>query len=124
FPIFDRRLVDDPPLCYLDSANTSQKPQVVIDALADHDAMHYANRARAPHQRGEAATPAYEGARDKVAAFVNAYSRDGVIFTKNASEALNLVANVLTWAGPPYGIGPGDEVLITEMEHHSNIVPW
>jgi cysteine desulfurase/selenocysteine lyase len=124
FPILDRRLADDRPLVYLDSANTSQKPQVVIDAIAEHYAVHNANVARAAHQLGEEATAAYEGARDKVAAFVNAYSRDGVIFTKNASEALNLVANVLTWAPPPYGIGPGDEVLITEMEHHSNIVPW
>jgi cysteine desulfurase/selenocysteine lyase len=117
FPILDRRLADDRPLVYLDSANTSQKPQVVIDRLAEHYALHNANVARAAHQLGEEATAAYEGARDKVAAFVNAYSREGVIFTKNASEALNLVANVVPLA-------PGDEVVITEMEHHSNIVPW
>ena len=80
--------------------------------------------ARAAHQLGEESTAAYEGARDLVAEFIGAPDRDGVIFTKNASEALNLVANVLTWAPAPYGIGPGDEVLITEMEHHSNIVPW
>ncbi|MBA3741595.1 cysteine desulfurase [Sporichthya sp.] len=124
FPILDRRLSGDRPLVYLDSANTSQKPQSVIDTISEHYALHNANVARAAHQLGEEATAAYEGARDKVAAFVNAPSRDGVIFTKNASEALNLVANVLTWAGDPYGIGPGDEVVITEMEHHSNIVPW
>ncbi len=124
FPILERRLAGERPLVYLDSANTSQKPQSVIDAISEHYALHNANVARAAHQLGEEATAAYEGARDKVAAFVNAPSRDGVIFTKNASEALNLVANVLTWAGDPYGIGPGDEVVITEMEHHSNIVPW
>jgi cysteine desulfurase/selenocysteine lyase len=117
FPILERRLAGDRPLVYLDSANTSQKPQVVLDALHDHYALHNANVARAAHQLGEEATAAYEGARDKVAAFVNAYSREGVIFTKNASEALNLVANVVPLA-------PGDEVVITEMEHHSNIVPW
>ncbi|HZE65418.1 MAG TPA: cysteine desulfurase [Sporichthyaceae bacterium] len=124
FPILDRRLSGDMPLIYLDSANTSQKPQSVIDTIAEHYAMHNANVARAAHQLGEESTAAYEGARDKVAAFVGARDRDGVVFTKNASEALNLVANVLTWAGEPYGIGPGDEVVITEMEHHSNIVPW
>jgi cysteine desulfurase/selenocysteine lyase len=117
FPILERRLAGDRPLVYLDSANTSQKPQAVLDALHDHYALHNANVARAAHQLGEEATAAYEGARDKVAAFVNAYSREGVIFTKNASEALNLVANVVPLA-------PGDEVVITEMEHHSNIVPW
>jgi cysteine desulfurase/selenocysteine lyase len=124
FPILERRLADDAPLVYLDSANTSQKPQSVIDAISAHYALHNANVARAAHQLGEEATAAYEGARDKVAAFVNAPSRDGVIFTKNASEALNLVANVLANAGQPMGLGPGDEVVITEMEHHSNIVPW
>ncbi|MGQ0465447.1 MAG: cysteine desulfurase [Sporichthyaceae bacterium] len=124
FPILTRRLAEDRPLVYLDSANTSQKPQSVIDAISEHYALHNANVARAAHQLGEEATAAFEGARDLVAAFVNAPSRDGVIFTKNASEALNLVANVLSWAPAPLGIGPGDEVVITEMEHHSNIVPW
>ena len=124
FPILERRLAGDRPLVYLDSANTSQKPQSVIDAISEHYSLHNANVARAAHQLGEESTAAFEGARDKVAAFLNAPSRDGVIFTKNASEALNLVANVLAWAGEPYGFGPGDEVVITEMEHHSNIVPW
>jgi cysteine desulfurase/selenocysteine lyase len=124
FPILARTTPDGRPLVYLDSANTSQKPQSVIDAISEHYALHNANVARAAHQLGEESTAAYEGARDKVAAFVNAPSRDGVIFTKNASEALNLVANVLANAGKPHGFGPGDEVVITEMEHHSNIVPW
>ena len=112
------------PLVYLDSANTSQKPQVVIDAMVDHLEHHNANVARAMHQLGAESTEAFEAARDKVAAFIGAPRRDEVIFTKNASEALNLVANTLAWATGDLAIGPGDEVVITEMEHHSNIVPW
>jgi cysteine desulfurase/selenocysteine lyase len=124
FPILSRTMADGWPLVYLDSANTSQKPQVVIDAMVDHLERHNANVARAVHQLGAESTAAYEEARDKVAAFLNAPSRDEVIFTKNASEALNLVANTLAWAEGPLAVGPGDEVVITEMEHHSNIVPW
>src|SRR3954452_18380343 len=124
FPILDRRLEDDKPLVYLDSANTSQKPRQVIDTMVDHYERHNANVARAVHQLGAESTAAYEGARDKAAAFINAPSRDEIIFTKNVSEALNLVANTLIWADQPYGLKPGDEVVITEMEHHSNIVPW
>jgi cysteine desulfurase / selenocysteine lyase len=124
FPILGRTLADGHPLVYLDSANTSQKPQVVIDAMVDHLERHNANVARAMHQLGAESTEGFEGGRDKVAAFINAPSRDEVIFTKNASEAINLVANTLAWARGPLAVGPGDEVLITEMEHHSNIVPW
>jgi cysteine desulfurase/selenocysteine lyase len=124
FPILERRLDDDRPLVYLDSANTSQKPRQVIDALTEHYERHNANVARAVHQLGEEATAAFEAARDKVAAFVGAPDRDEIVFTKNSTEALNLVANVLVWAGEPLGIRRGDEVVITEMEHHSNIVPW
>src|SRR5262245_4416974 len=124
FPILTRRLDGDRPLVYLDSANTSQKPQQVIDAMADHYANHNANVARAVHQLGEESTAAFERARDRVAAFINAPSRDEVIFAKNITEALNLVANTLAWARGEYALGPGDEVVITEMEHHSNIVPW
>jgi len=124
FPILSRVLAGGHPLVYLDSANTSQKPQVVIDAMVDHLERHNANVARAVHQLGAESTEAYEGARDKVAAFLNAPSRDEVIFTKNASEALNLVANALSWAQGPLAVGEGDEVVTTEMEHHSNIVPW
>lgn len=123
FPILERRLSEDRRLVYLDSANTSQKPRSVVETLSGHYERHNANVARALHQLGEEATTAYEGARAKVAEFVNAESPDEVIFGKNASEALNLVANVL--ASPsPYRVGEGDEVVITEMEHHSNIVPW
>jgi cysteine desulfurase/selenocysteine lyase len=124
FPILSRRLDGDLPLVYLDSANTSQKPQSVIDAMADHYAHHNANVARAVHQLGAESTAAFEQARTKVAAFINAPSREEVIFTKNSSEALNLVANTLAWATGDLAIDPGDEVVITEMEHHSNIVPW
>ena len=86
------------PLVYLDSANTSQKPQVVIDTMVDHLERHNANIARAMHQLGAESTEAFEAARDRVAAFIGAPSRDEVIFTKNATEALNLVANTLAWA--------------------------
>ena len=124
FPILSRRLDGDRPLVYLDSANTSQKPRQVIDAMAEHYALHNANVARAVHQLGAESTAAFEAARDTVAAFINAPSRDEVIFTKNSSEALNLVANTLAWARNEYAVGEGDEVVISEMEHHSNIVPW
>jgi cysteine desulfurase/selenocysteine lyase len=117
FPILERELEGGHRLVYLDSANTSQKPQVVIDTMVDHLEHHNANIARAMHQLGAESTQAFEAARDKVAAFLHAPSRDEVIFTKNASEALNLVART-------YPLGPGDRVVITEMEHHSNIVPW
>jgi cysteine desulfurase/selenocysteine lyase len=124
FPILERTLAGGLPLVYLDSANTSQKPQVVIDTMVDHLERHNANVARAMHQLGAESSEAFEAARDKVAAFINAPSRDEVIFTKNASEALNLVANTLAWAKGDLSIGEGDDVVITEMEHHSNIVPW
>jgi cysteine desulfurase/selenocysteine lyase len=124
FPILGRTMADGHPLVYLDSANTSQKPQVVIDAMVDHLERHNANVARAMHQLGAESTAGFEGGRTKVAEFLNAPSRDEVVFTKNASEAINLVANTLAWARGPLAVGEGDEVLITEMEHHSNIVPW
>jgi cysteine desulfurase / selenocysteine lyase len=124
FPILGRTLAGGLPLVYLDSANTSQKPQIVIDTMVDHLERHNANVARAMHQLGAESSEAFEAARDKVAAFIGAPSRDEVIFTKNASEALNLVANTLSWARGDLEIGAGDEIVITEMEHHSNIVPW
>ena len=123
FPILDR-LVHDKPLVYLDNAATSQKPRQVIEAIVEYYERHNANVHRGIHTLAEEATALYESARDKVAAFISAPSRDEVIFTKNSSEAMNLVARVLGDAAAPYGIGPGDEIVITEMEHHSNIVPW
>jgi len=116
FPILER-----PGLIYLDSANTSQKPQAVIDAIEEHYRWHNANVARAMHVLGAEATEAFELGRTKVAEFIGAPSRDEVIFTKNASEALNLVARVLGDAGR---INADTDIVITEMEHHSNIVPW
>ncbi|WP_042436528.1 cysteine desulfurase [Streptacidiphilus albus] len=124
FPILQRVLHDDKPLVYLDNAATSQKPRQVLDAMNAYYERHNANVHRGVHTLAEEATALYEGARDKVASFVNAPSRDEVIFTKNASESLNLVANMLGWADEPYRVGPDTEIVITEMEHHSNIVPW
>ncbi|MCC2593336.1 cysteine desulfurase [Tessaracoccus sp. OS52] len=118
FPILGRTQGEH-PLVYLDSGNTSQKPQVVIDAIAEHYSQHNANVARAMHLLGAEATEAYEDSRAAVARFINAPRAEEVVFTKNASEALNLAAHSLGAA-----LGPGDEVVISVMEHHSNIVPW
>lgn len=118
FPILSRR-VGEYPLVYLDSGNTSQKPRAVIDAIDEHYARHNANVARAMHVLGAEATEAYEGARDTVARFIGAGRSEEVLFTKNASEALNLAAHSLGAR-----LRPGDEVVISVMEHHSNIVPW
>ncbi len=118
FPILQRQ-VGDWPLAYLDSANTSQKPRVVVEAIEEHYLRHNANVARAMHMLGAEATEAYEGARARIAQFIGAARPEEIVFTKNASEALNLAAHTLG-----AGLGPGDEVVTTVMEHHSNIVPW
>ena len=118
FPILSRT-VGQHPLVYLDSANTSQKPRQVVDVIAEHYLQHNANVARAMHVLGAEATEAYEDARSLVAFFIGAAAPEEIIFTKNASEALNLAANTLGSR-----LGPGDEVVISVMEHHSNIVPW
>ncbi|MGI5214741.1 cysteine desulfurase [Plantactinospora sp. CA-290183] len=130
FPILGRE-VNGHPLVYLDSAATSQKPRQVLDALRGHYERHNANVSRSVHTLGTEATEAYEGARAKVAAFINAPSPDEVVFTKNSTEAINLVAYAFSNASlggaaadPRFRLGPGDEVVISEMEHHSNIVPW
>jgi cysteine desulfurase/selenocysteine lyase len=129
FPILDRE-VNGHRVVYLDSANTSQKPRAVIDAMREHFERHNANVARSVHTLGTESTAAYEGARHKVAGFVNAVSSDEIVFTKNATEAINLVAYSFLSASlqpdgdPRFKVGPGDEIVITEMEHHSNIVPW
>ncbi len=119
FPILAREVGGGKPLTYLDSANTSQKPQVVVDAMAEHLLHHNANVARAMHELGAEATEAFEGARATVAAFVGAARPQEIVFTKNASEALNLAAHTLGTR-----LRPGDEVVVTVMEHHSNLVPW
>jgi len=118
YPILGR-MIGDYPLAYLDSANTAQRPKPVIDAVGEFALEHNANVARAMHTLGVEATAAYEGARAKVAGFVGAAGPDEVVFTKNASESLNLAANTLGAS-----LKPGDEVVISVMEHHSNIVPW
>jgi cysteine desulfurase/selenocysteine lyase len=129
FPILDRQVRGGQPLIYLDSANTSQKPRQVLEAMDEFYERHNANIHRASHQLGEEATEAYEGARIKVGEFVGARDETEVVFAKNISEAINLVAYSMsnaTAAGGParLSLGPGDEIVITEMEHHSNIVPW
>src|SRR5436305_10680983 len=118
FPILERE-INGYRVVYLDSANTSQKPRQVIEALREHYAYHNANVARSVHTLGTEATTAYEVARAKVAAFIGAARPEEIVFTKNSTEAINLVA---------YSLGStlrqGDEIVISEMEHHSNIVPW
>ncbi|WP_433057981.1 cysteine desulfurase [Dactylosporangium sp. CS-033363] len=125
FPILERT-VNGKPLVYLDSGNTSQKPRQVIDAVREHYERHNANVARSVHTLGTESTAAYEGARERIAAFVGAPSAAELVFTKNSTEAINLVAHAFTSASedPRFRLGPGDEIVVTEMEHHSNIVPW
>ena len=119
FPVLERE-VHGKPLIYLDNAATTQKPLPVIQALDEYYRRYNANVHRGVHTLSEEATAAYENARLRIARFVNAPSPKQVIFTRNATESINLVAH--TWGRA--NLGPGDEVLITEMEHHSNIVPW
>ncbi|MFT3875451.1 MAG: cysteine desulfurase [Propioniciclava sp.] len=119
FPVLTRS-VNGHPLVYLDSANTSQKPVAVVEAMRAHLLEHNANVARAMHTLGAEASAAFEGARAKVAGFIGGATEE-VVFTKNASEALNLAAYSL---GSHLRLGPGDEVVVSVLEHHSNIVPW
>jgi cysteine desulfurase/selenocysteine lyase len=120
FPIFERE-VNGHPLVYLDSANTSQKPVQVLDVMRAHQERHNGNVSRSVHTLGTESTEMYEGARAKVASFIGAVSPDEVIFTKNSTEAINLVAHS---AGQFLALKEGDEIVISEMEHHSNLVPW
>ena len=126
FPILDRTVHGDKRLVYLDSAATSQKPAPVMEAMREYYERYNANVHRGIHVLAEEATAVYEGARDKVAAFLGAPDRDEIVFTKNISEAVNLVAYAFTPDAQDerFRLGPGDEVVITEMEHHSNLVPW
>ncbi len=119
FPVLDRRIYGK-PLVYLDNAATSQKPKSVIDALVDYYESYNSNVHRGVHALSMEATDRYEEARAKVASFVGAASPENVIWTRNTTESINLVAN--TWARQ--NIGPGDEIVVTQMEHHSNLVPW
>jgi cysteine desulfurase/selenocysteine lyase len=119
FPLLTRS-VHGKPLVYFDNANTSQKPASVIEAMDAHYRRHNANVARAVHQLGEESTAAYEGARDKLARFINAPSRDELILTSGTTQSINLVA--YSYALPR--LKAGDAILTTVMEHHANIVPW
>jgi cysteine desulfurase / selenocysteine lyase len=119
FPILERTMAGK-PLVYLDSAVTSQKPRQVIEALSDFYEKHNANVHRGIYPLGEEATAAYEGAREKIAGFVGAPDPNSIVFTRGTTESINLVAH--GW-GRKF-LREGDEVVLTEMEHHSNIVPW
>ncbi len=120
FPILARTVRGGKPLVYLDNAATTQKPQPVLDALMHFYRDQNANVHRGVHELSERATAAFEGAREKVRRFLNAAEPREIIFTRNATEAINLVAQ--TWGRR--NLGPQDEVVVTMMEHHSNIVPW
>lgn len=119
FPILDQE-INGHPLVYLDSAATSQKPQQVIDAISNYYSLDNSNVHRGVHTLGNRATEGYEGARDKVRNFINAKSREEIVFTRGTTTALNLVAQSYGRAN----VGEGDEIVITHMEHHSNIIPW
>ena len=119
FPIFKQK-INGKPLVYLDSANSSQKPKVVIDKISKFYETEFSNIGRSVHTLAVKATNRFEETRDKVKKYLNAKHREEIIFTKGATEAINLVAS-------SYGkkfIHEGDEILITELEHHSNYVPW
>ena len=136
FPLLARRVRDDKPLVYLDSGATSQSPETVITAEGDFYRTVNAAVHRGAHQLSEEATDAYEGARETIARFIGGRA-DDIVFTKNATEALNLVAYAFSNAGAPgamdgvdeaiaskFALGPGDEIVVTAMEHHANLVPW
>lgn len=118
FPILSRE-VNGKPLVYLDNAASAQKPDAVLDAMSEQGRTAYANVHRGIHTLANETTEAYEGAREKIRAFLNAKSVNEIIFTKGGTEAINLVAN-----GIASDIQPGDEIVLSIMEHHSNIVPW
>jgi len=120
FPILERSTRDGAPLVYLDNAATSQKPRAVIDSLVQFYEQHNANVHRGVYFLAEEATELYEGARAKVASFIGASEPTGVVFTKSCTEALNLVA----YAWGMNTLHEGDEILVTEMEHHSDLIPW
>ena len=119
FPIFDEKIQNN-DLVYLDSANSSQKPKVVLDKINDFYSKKFSNVGRSIHYLAVAATNLYENTRSSVQKYINAKDKNEIVFTKGATEALNLVANTLGQAI----LEPNDEILITELEHHSNYVPW
>ncbi len=119
FPVLERR-VRGLPLAYLDNGASAQRPLAVIEAVDDYERRHHANVHRGVHTLSQEATALYEGARDRVVEFLNARSRAEIVFVRGTTEAVNLVAQ--SWARPR--LSAGDEVLITHLEHHANIVPW
>ena len=119
FPIFKQK-INGKPLVYLDSANSSQKPQVVINRLSNFYETEFSNVGRSVHSLAVKATNRFEDSRDKVKNYLNAKHREEIIFTKGATESINLVASSF---GEKF-IEEGDEILTTELEHHSNYVPW
>jgi cysteine desulfurase/selenocysteine lyase len=125
FPIFTRTIRDGKRLVYLDSGATAQKPQSVIDAEVDFYRLHNAAAHRGAHQLAEEATDLFEGARAKVAAFIGA-SVDEIVFTKSATESLNLIAYAMGNApsGNRFHLKAGDEIVVSQMEHHANLIPW
>ena len=132
FPILSRTVRDGRPLVYLDSGATAQRPRQVLDAERAFLEQHNAAVHRGAHQLAEEATDAYESARARIAAFVGADPNE-VVFTKNATEGINLVAyafsnaSIRTSLGPEsarFALEPGDEIVVTELEHHANLVPW
>lgn len=120
FPVLSKKVYDGKPLVWLDSAATSQKPRQVIQALVDYYEGYNANVHRGVHALSVESTERYEGARAKVAAFINAECPESLIWTRNTTEGINLVAN--TWGMD--NIKAGDEIVVTALEHHSNLVPW
>ena len=118
FPILSR-IVNGRPLVYLDSAASSQKPASVIEAIRRYYETSHANVHRSIHTLGEEATEQYEAARDAVRAFIGARSREEIVFTRGTTESLNLVAQAVGRT-----LRPGDEIVVSELEHHSNLVPW
>ena len=119
FPIFSKK-VNGKPLVYLDSSNSAQKPTTVLKALDNFYKSEFSNIGRSIHTLAVNATNKFEDTRSNVKNFINADSKDEIIFTKNATESINLVANTFG----KQNIKKGDEILITELEHHSNYVPW
>src|SRR6185503_10976117 len=119
FPILERE-VNGVPVAYLDSGASSERVLASIDAVADYERRHHSNVHRGSHTLSAEATAAYEGARATVADHIGAADRREVVFVRNATEAINLVARA--WGDA--NVGPGDRIVLTEMEHHSNIVPW
>jgi len=126
FPIFNRRIRDDQKLIYLDSAATSQKPEVVVNAERDFYFNHNAAAHRGAHQLAEEATEIFENSRSITSQFIGARNQDEIVFTKSATEGINLVAYSLSNAekGSKFHIKEDDEIVVSEMEHHANLVPW